>query len=518
MNDIQYVSMVTDDGEKARKFKCGVKKNHYLYLKRGCSWEELKELVLRGCTVGRVGKFSEFIAIDIDDSEITHEAMQLWAAGYNSAHGDCVLATPSRSGIWYKHHVYFKVPEYQVEDHFKVFTECFHEITKHFGGIRVRYDKSAAKYYQCMFQTGEPGQFTLPGSVQLAQWCKKDHVAPVPYIATVEAADDEEWHVVDESDDSEPDYPADGRAVIPNDRNYFFNLAAMSGIPPKEFATLPFTVLQGPFARKGSRHATMLKIADALVRNAALMGFFGMSVRDEDVKRTLEQHIRAHFEDGEQYLKEDVASIANAITSLHDSYAKGFASTDRSYDALKQVLGAGYHRYSIKAFANAFIRQHQGDIDHTWDLDDTCITIVDAYNGYPEEYIATEFHKMLSQVRNTIRGVFELKKTIRIEKDLDEARRVYDLTNNIQLFPDMPATPMTFEEFCERSTAGDKLVVSHYNEPIGRKEHKRHSNKGRCGGYEVVNGTLVVPKDKVTPYIRSYCGRNGIKLLQTANE
>ena len=516
MNSVQYVSMVTDNGEKARRLKCSVDKNHFLYLKENCTWDELKTLISRGCTVGRVGTRSEFIAIDIDDSEITHEAMRLWAAGYNSAHGDCVLATPSRSGLWYKHHVYFKVPEYQMEDHFKVFTQCFHEITKHFGGMRVRFDSNAAKYYQCMFQTGEPGQLVLDGSVQLARWCKKDDAGPVPYVDTTRCVGTEdEWHFDDGDEAPSEEGPCDGRAILPNDRDFYLRQALIFGIPPRELSELPFELLRASHVRRGSRHQAIMRLADTAVRNAALLGFLGLAYTDGDVQRTLEQHIAQHFEDGAKYLIEDASSIKNAITSQHKKYAEKFAKTDRSYVALKGVLGKGSHRYGIKTFASGYIK----DLGIGENLEDTCIAIVDAYNGCPDEYAAADHHKELAEVRRAIKPLFEKKKTIHIEKDLDEARRVYELTKDIQLFDDMPPLPpMSFEEFCKRSTAGDKLVVSHYNEPIGRKEHKPHNNKGYCGGYEVVDGVLAVPKDKVTPYIRSYCSRNGIKLVLVANE
>ena len=524
MNSVQYVSMVTNDGEKAKRLKCRVKTNHYLYLKENCSWEELKELVLRGCTIGRVGTSSEFIAIDIDDSEITHEAMTRWAAGYNSAHGDCVLATPSRSGIWYKHHVYFKVPEYQVADHFKVFTECFHKITEHFGGSRVRYDPGAARYYQCMFQTGDPGQFVLPGSVQLAWWCKKDDAGPVLYVATVglSGCDDDEWHLDDDDDGVDaPTYPVDGCFILPNNAEFYFNLARLAGLPPKELPELPFELAQASYVRKGERHFAMMKLVDVFTRNAALIQFFEMGCAEDDVRHTLERHIRQHFEDGGQFLREDAASIDNAIARTWSKYADAFAETTRSYEDLKIVLGKGSHRYSIKTFATEYMERHP----EATDIDEACIVIVDAYNGNPEDYDTAEFHAMLSEVREAIKPLFVKRKSFRIEKDLDEARRVYELTKNIQLFDDQPPLPpMSFEEFCANSTAGDRYVVEERLVRVDRKEHKTHkphkphSNKGRCGDYKVVDGVLAVPKDKITPYIRSYCSRNSIKLVSITNK
>lgn len=472
--NIQYVSSVTNDKDIALKLKRKVRKNKNLYLKNNCTWDELKSLILNGCTIARVGTKSEYIALDIDGSEVTHDEMKKWAESY----GQEVLWTKSISGNQYKHHVYFHVDEFDVSEVEEVTNKCSTILKNAFAGKSISIDKHAWSYWQCMYNVGAKNTtFVLDGSIQLNDWCCK-FKEPAPYISVVE----EESEEPEEDENSDIDSYLAGNitaASIPNDAKWYKMLLKKNNISMEAYKTMPWEALSMVYVKKGLRHTAMYKVVECVVKNVIVNRFFNVNYTYEDALYTIKRHIAYHFEDGNEYFESDKTSIENAIKNKYSEYMKKYNESTAEYDsdALTEALGEGKHRYSIKSFAKKYI----GGKSFT-NIDDTCIEIVDEWYGYPEDYDTNEYNKVLTIVRNIVKPYFEHKKNIKIEKDLNEARRVFELTKNVQLFDDIPCSDMSFEEFCSKSTAGDTIIVENVNVTVARKEHKQHKCKYNCEG------------------------------------
>lgn len=500
--NIQYVSTVTSDKDKAKLLKCKVRKNKNLYIKNNCTWDELKTLIINGCTIARVGTKSEYIALDIDESEITHEEMKNWAENY----GTEVLWTKSISGKQYKHHVYFHVDEFDVADIKDITNKCFSILGKAFPGKFIKLDKNAWSYWQCMYNVGNDTIFVLDGSIQLNDWCCK-FSTPVPYIIAEDNNKEEA-----EEDSSIEEYLTGkiNYAHIPNNVEWYKELLKKNSISMEYYKTMPWESVSMVQVKKGHRHSAMYKLVNTVVKNLIVNQFFGVNYTIDDAIGTIKNIIECHYEEGSLYFEEDKTSIINAVKNKYNDYMKVYkaSSANTDYDALVEALGSGKHRASIKTFAKKFIMCHSFD-----NIDDACIEIVDCWDGYPEEYDTT-----LTIVRNVIKSYFNKKKTMKIIKDINEAKRVYDLTKDVKLFDnEEPNKNMSFEDFCSKSTTGDVITFDNENITVDRKKHKKHSNKGKClDGYTIEDNTVTIPKSiKVSSAIRKYCSNNNIKIVRS---
>lgn len=520
-NNIQYVSTVTTDKIKSQKLKCNVRKNKNLFLKNDCTWDELKELITHGCTIARVGTRSTYIALDIDDSDITHAEMLKWWNNYNDK--DNVIVTASASGKEYKHHVYFNVPEYDVNEIKEITLKCFKILAIAFAGKKILLDKRAWSYWQCMYNTGIGDHtFVLKGSIQLNDWTKK-FTEPVPYIEHEEELFEDETDYDTEYEEyinSDKNY----NAIIPNKAEWYMNLLDKYGLSKAYYSVLPFELLSKTYVRKGNRHSSMLKAVDCVIKNYFVNYFFGYDYTIEDIQYTIKHHIETNFENGTVYYEDDKKSIQNAIFTIYEKYCTAIGdvnNTDLSQAITNLIngLGEGHHRFSIKSFAKKFVQLHNFD-----NIDDACIEIVSEWYGpikieEKSGEIDDEFNKDMTIVRHEIKTFFENKKEMTVTKDLDETKRVYELTKDIQLFDDMPVQNMSFEEFCNKSTAGNVIKFENKTVTVERKEHKQHkqhSNKGKClEGYTIVDNTVTIPRDKVTSSIRKYCSKNNIKIVRS---
>lgn len=403
--NIQYVSTVTSDKNKAKRLKCMVNKNKNLYLKNDCTWNELKTIIINGCTIARVGTKSEYIALDIDKSEITHEEMKLWAEAY----GTEVLWTKSISDKQYKHHVYFHVDEFDVNDIESVTEQCFSILGKAFPGKFIERDENAKSYWQCMYNVGKDGIFVLDGSIQLNNWCCKFQT-PVPYIATVSVEDLYEEEEEEEIDTSMEEYLAGkiNYAHIPNNAEWYKLLLKKNGISMDYYKSMPWESVKLTHVKKGFRHSSMFKLVAIVVKNLIVNQFFGINYTIDDAIGTVKKYIECHYEDGSLYFEEDKTSIIKGVNDMYNVYMNVYkASTaNNDYDALVEALGKGKHRFSIKSFAIDFMHTHSFD-----NIDDACIEIVDCWNGYPEEYETAEYNRTLSIVRNVIKSYSVKNKT-----------------------------------------------------------------------------------------------------------
>jgi len=503
--NIQYVSLITDDKDEAMDIKCKVRKNKSLYLKNDCSWSELKDLILHGCTIARVGTESEYIALDIDDSEVTHSEMKCWSEGYNMLYGDKVLVTKSISGKENKHHVYFKTEKFSVDQVKDVTSRCFSILAEAFKGKKLNLDKNAWSFWQCMFNVGDKkSQFILEGSLPLVDWCKKFQDPAI-------RDDVEEEYKFEEFEDE--DVKISSGCLIPNHANHYFELVSRADLPLTYCSKLPFELVKTGFVKTGTRHFSMMKLVENVVRNFAVCQFFGEGYDLDDVRFTVESHIRAHYQDPETFIQEDRASIDNAISTTYEQYLNKFLKTSKTIDDLIDVLGARVHHFSIKSFAIEFLKSHKFK-----DIEEACIAVVDRFNAHPEEYDTDLFNAQMKIVRNAVKSLFETKRELVIEKDLEEAKRVYNASKSIKLFDNVDLPEMSFEEFCQRSTAGDKYSVKTTEVKLERKKRESsspRSDRGKCiEGYEVEGDTVKIPRSEVTPAMRRYCSTNHLKITR----
>lgn len=515
--NIQYVSAVTADKNRALLLKCQVRKNKFLFLKKDCSWDELKTLIQKGCTIARVGTKSEYIALDFDDTEVTHAEMKSWAENY----GPDVLWTKSISGKEFKHHLYFKVDEYDASEIKEKTSACFKMVANAFPGKKLILDKNAWSYWQCMYNVGkEDCCFVLDGSIQLNDWCCKMQV-PVPYIDSdvdEDAVDEEEY------DDALESYLLNGAKamIIPNSAKWYLESLIASGGKPSLYKSLPFETLSNCYVKKGNRHASSYKVVNVLVKNFIIINtlLIKNAFSMDDVMYTIEKHMQYHFEDGEKYFAEDKASIENAVKTIFNDFIHSInesgAATD--YEALIDVFGKGNHRLGIDSFAKKFMEHHERK-----SIERSIIDIMETFYTYEELEDADAYDAIYSKIKNAIKPYFEKANTLTISKDLNEAKRIYEMTKDVKLFDGIAIEPMSFEEFSSKGTAGDDITFRKEDVTISRKartdknkqhkQHKQHSNKGKCiKDFSIDGDTVFVPKDRISSSIRKYCSIHKIKI------
>ena len=509
MNDIQYISITNKNKNIALKNKQNVNKTKCIFLKKDCSWQDIKTLVKKGCTISRVGTSSNFIVLDIDDSDVTHDEMRQFAKQNND-----VFAVKSISGKEYKHHVYFFTKEYGIdenndEQYKQLVKDCYDRLTYYFIGKRITLDKNAWSYWQCMYSYAEENStFTLDNSIQLDRWCKKFE-EPVAYIEKEDADED-----IDEEDYSDIDEylktdPETRWCLIPNRAKEYMTMLLMNDYTANLYKKLPFQLVKHTFIKNGYRHNSLFKLTNIVCVNAFVCRFFGLEYSDYDIVKTIEHYVVRYYENGEQLWHEEenhvwdnVIDIMNNLLDKYESFGM-----DNSIEALIITCPTSSHRYGFESYIKNRLSKNFFDVFSDVDeyVKKECIN----YYGSDEHILDCRkiFNRIMKEIHLNV---------LKTSYDEDEQKRVYELTKDVQLFNDMPVETMSFDDFKNKSTVGMNIEVENKTLKLEHKQHKQHKNKGKCiENYKLENNIVYIPRSKIKPAICKYCSKNGIKICRT---
>lgn len=171
-NGIQYIaerhgSKETALANKRKAASLGV------YFIADPTFDEIKFLVTHGYTWSRVGEYTQFVSVDIDDSNITHKEMAKIA-------DERTIVTTSASGKEYKHHVFrwLTTPVTPVQ-YKKAIANLMQEIQTYFPGKYAVADLRAYSFYQCFYGHSTEDSFEPWHGIR-TYWTKKG-CQPEPY-------------------------------------------------------------------------------------------------------------------------------------------------------------------------------------------------------------------------------------------------------------------------------------------------------------------------------------------------
>lgn len=173
MNQIQYISTTHTSKDIAKEHKQKCNKFHNIYLK-GMTFDEVADLLDSGCSIGRVGNTTDFVAIDVDKTSVN---INMVTERYKDSHDIAVSYSASNNPL--KYHILVNLHRTITRDEYKnVVVEEFEKIKTELCQ-RCDYmelDKNADNFYQCFFGTSvdTEAEVILEGSRRLWNWTKKD--------------------------------------------------------------------------------------------------------------------------------------------------------------------------------------------------------------------------------------------------------------------------------------------------------------------------------------------------------
>ena len=184
MTNIQYISITHTSKDEAKHNKQLCNTLHTVYFKQ-CNFDEVCELLDAGCTVGRVGTTTDFVAIDVDNSTVNIN--QVYEAFKNN---DDIHVSYSSSMNPLKYHILVNLHRtITIDEYKKIINEEFTKIRDAVCGRCdvFELDTHADNFYQCFFgQSVETSiEYIIDGSRRLYNWTKKD-AEPRYYIENKE--------------------------------------------------------------------------------------------------------------------------------------------------------------------------------------------------------------------------------------------------------------------------------------------------------------------------------------------
>ena len=173
MNTIQYISLTHTSKDMAKDHKRKANSLHTLHYKEA-TFEEVAELLDAGCSIGRVGNTTEFLAIDID-----HTSVNINTVYEHFKNNEDYRISYSASNNPLKYHILVNTHRTIHRDNYK------EEVQKEFEKIKtelckrcdfMELDTNADNFYQCFFGTSVDSEieYILEGSRRLWNWTKKD--------------------------------------------------------------------------------------------------------------------------------------------------------------------------------------------------------------------------------------------------------------------------------------------------------------------------------------------------------
>ena len=173
MNQIQYISVTHISKDMAKEHKRKTNSLHTVFYKEA-TFDEVADLLDSGCSIGRVGNTTEFLAIDIDKTSVNI----LTVYEHFKDNSDYRISY-SASNSPLKYHILVNTHRTIHRDNYK------EEVQKEFEKIKaelcqrcdyMELDTNADNFYQCFFGTSvdTEAEYILEGSRRLWNWTKKD--------------------------------------------------------------------------------------------------------------------------------------------------------------------------------------------------------------------------------------------------------------------------------------------------------------------------------------------------------
>ena len=173
MNKIQYISVTHISKDMAKEHKRKTNSLHTVYYKEA-TFDEVADLLDSGCSIGRVGNTTEFLAIDIDKTSVNILSVYEHFKDNNDYR---ISYSASNSPL--KYHILVNTHRTIHRDNYK------EEVHKEFEKIKselcqrcdyMELDTNADNFYQCFFGTSvdTESEVILEGSRRLWNWTKKD--------------------------------------------------------------------------------------------------------------------------------------------------------------------------------------------------------------------------------------------------------------------------------------------------------------------------------------------------------
>lgn len=219
MNLVQYISTSHVSKDMAKEHKRLCNKVHNIYLK-DMTFDEVSDLLEAGCTIGRVGNKTSFVAIDIDKTSVNINTV---LERYKDNKDISVSFSASNNPL--KYHILVNLNREITREEYK------DVLYKEFDKIKtelcakcdfMELDKNAESFYQCFYGNSVDSEYeyVLENSRHLFKWTKKDEE---PYFYK------EEHQVVEHPSLNSADYcKKHGLLTVKETRRYDIFLPSMT--------------------------------------------------------------------------------------------------------------------------------------------------------------------------------------------------------------------------------------------------------------------------------------------------
>lgn len=431
MNKIQYIGRTHTSKDMAKEHKQKANTFHDVYFKNA-SFDDVCDILDGGSTFGRIGKKTDFVAIDIDDTNVSIDVVYEKYKDNPNYH-----VSYSSSMNPKKYHILVKLDKEITVDEYKDTVNAeFQKIKKECCGRCdwMNLDTHADNFYQCFFgaSVNDETAFILDNSRRLYKWTKKDD-EPMEYI---------ENHV-------SKFHPSLNSA----DFCHKHNLLALD--EEKRFDLFVPSMTKGRLKRisEGHRYSwAKLTGAKLLMRVYYLNEKFNESWTKQDYLDTFEWLVRTNVIKPDEFCKSD---DYKGLERFFDN--KWDILLDKTYEQKCEILEPYFEpKNGRKRVTRKYKRRDYFPITAT--------------------QIA---------MANSIDG-----KNLLLFEDKDELKLLCQ-TNDIDFYRTM--------KFFKDSGYVVEFVC----------EKKR---KTCLDDYEVKDGTVCIPKSKITSTIKAYCSRHNIKI------
>ena len=298
---LQYINNRTTSKAEARAFKAceGPTRTQFMWLPEA-TWKKVVRLAANGYTIGRVGKKTEFVFLDIDGGNASHEDLEKALKDMP----DTVIL-PSTSGAWNKHHILIRIPEFELPDEdasvpriqrasvaqsgFRELVQSlFEKVQSLLPGKTLELDPASGYWWQALYSASDvddasPDGVAVRGSIPVKGWTKKygEPEAVFRYV---------------------PSCPFQINAVFGKEPREGYRIewdryryVARDGKIVREINTIP----------EGNRGKSIDRLCMAKVYNAVyLNGLYGASFTVDDAIKSVYADIRFQFEGGKEFLAE----------------------------------------------------------------------------------------------------------------------------------------------------------------------------------------------------------------------
>ena len=291
-------------------------------------------MAANGYTIGRVGKKTEFVFLDIDGGNASHEDLEKALKDMP----DTVIL-PSTSGAWNKHHILIRIPEFELPDEDEsvpriqrasVAQSGFRELVQSlFEKVRsllpekaLELDPASGYWWQALYSASDvddasPDGTALRGSIPIRGWTKKydEPTVAFRYVPSCPFQINKAFRKE----------PREGYRIEWDRYRYM----ARDGKIAREINTI----------REGNRGKSIDRLCMAKVYNAIyLNGLYGASFTVDDSIKSVYADIRFQFENGKAFIEEKKAAVEKSCHIYWDEIGrKGLV---KFAEAAKTVLNA----------------------------------------------------------------------------------------------------------------------------------------------------------------------------------